>query len=87
MYKFIKKHVRGDKASKSKQQQPAAAPAKEEKKKAPPRPFVSQPSLQRIVDNGSREEVAQQIEDVYTFARELGKSVFFLFVPNCYHLI
>ena len=72
MYKFIKKHVRGEKDKpKSK-----PAPAKEEtKKKAPPRPFVSQPSLQRIVDNGAREEVAQQIEDVYTFERELGKLV------------
>jgi len=73
MYKFIKKHVRGEKDKpKSK-----PAPAKEEtKKKAPPRPFVSQPSLQRIVDNGAREEVAQQIEDVYTFERELGKGAF-----------
>jgi len=74
MYKFIKKHVRGEK-SKTKT---AVTPPKEEpkKEKAPPRPFVSQPSLQRIVDNGDREEVAQQIEDVYTFEKELGTGAF-----------
>jgi len=78
MYKFIKKHVRGEKQSSksSKSSQEKVAAKEEPKKKAPPRPFVSQPSLQRIVDNGSREEVAQKIEDVYTFERELGKGAF-----------
>jgi len=74
MYKFIKKHVMGEKKKNqptSEKQQP-----KEDKKKPPPRPFVSQPSLQRIVDNGSREEVAQKIDDVYTFEKELGKGAF-----------
>ena len=75
MYKFIKKHVRGDKQSKTKTPEKAPPVKEEAKKKAPPRPFVSQPSLQRIVDNGSREEVAQKIEDVYTFEKELGKCV------------
>lgn len=74
MYKFIKKHVRGEKSKKSAPEK--QVPKEDPKKKAPPRPFVSQPSLQRIVDNGSREEVAQQIDDVYTFAKELGKGAF-----------
>jgi len=85
MYKFIKKHVRssqgkdkgdkGGKASTPEAVTPAAA--KEEKKKAPaPRPLVTQPSLQRIVADGGREEVARQIEDVYNFEKELGKGAF-----------
>ena len=64
MYKYIKKRLGIQKKEK-----------KEEKgsKKAPPRPLVSQPSLQRMVEDGSREQVAEKIEDVYSFEKELGR--------------
>lgn len=63
MYKYIKKQLGRGKEEKKK---------KEDKKK-PPRPLVSQPSLQRMVEDGSREQVAEKIEDVYTFEKELGR--------------
>merc|ERR1712137_38511 len=64
MYKFIKK-LKGERTS-----------SKKDKKKPPPRPLVSQPSLQRMIEDGSREEVAEKIEDVYSFEKELGRGAF-----------
>jgi len=64
MYKFIKAKLKG------------GEPKQKKQGKKPPRPLVSQPSLQRMVDDGSREEVAEKIEDVYTFERELGRGAF-----------
>lgn len=40
----------------------------------PPRPLLSQPSLQRIGD-GKKEEVATCIEDLYEIGEELGRFV------------
>merc|ERR1712137_1400189 len=68
---------KGEKAAKPASPEAAPPAAKEEKKKAPPpRPLVTQPSLQRIVADGGREEVAEKIEDVYSFEKELGRGAF-----------
>jgi len=65
MYNYIK-HKLGDKKDKKK---------KEEKKKVPPRPLVAQKSL-TVLNESRTEVVAEKIEDVYTFGRELGSGAF-----------
>eukprot|EP01096_Ripella_sp_DP13-Kostka_P002151 TRINITY_DN1287_c0_g2_i1.p1 TRINITY_DN1287_c0_g2~~TRINITY_DN1287_c0_g2_i1.p1 ORF type:complete len:447 (+),score=207.12 TRINITY_DN1287_c0_g2_i1:33-1343(+) len=56
------------------------APAKQ-----PPRPLLSQPSLQRIGD-GKKEEVATCIEDLYEIGEELGRGAFSV-VKKCRHKV
>ena len=63
MYTYIKKTVLGDKKEKKK---------KDEKKKVPPRPLVAQKSL-TVLNESRTQVVAEKIEDVYTFGRELGR--------------
>ena len=63
MYTYIKKTVLGDKKDKKK---------KDEKKKVPPRPLVAQKSL-TVLNESRTQVVAEKIEDVYTFGRELGR--------------
>ena len=64
MYKYIKKTVLGGEKKEKKK--------KEEKKKVPPRPLVAQKSL-TVLNESRTQVVAEKIEDVYTFGRELGR--------------
>jgi len=49
----------------------------------PPRPLMTQPSLQRIA-NGKKEEVARCLEDLYLVGDELGRGAFSV-VKKCVH--
>jgi hypothetical protein len=69
MYKYIKKTVLGGEKKEKKEKEKEK---KGEKKKLPPRPLVAQKSL-TVMNESRTQVVAEKIEDVYTFGKELGR--------------